>query len=64
MKWIFVDDQMPNENEYVLCKCGEDSPVGITKFEDGEWETNRRPIFQGKEKYITSASPSYWMPLP
>lgn len=66
MKWIFVDDGMPPEGEYVLTKSGDDSPIGITRFIDGEWECigRKRFIFKKNEKFLTSASVVYWMPLP
>jgi hypothetical protein len=66
-KWIFVDDDMPPEGEYVLVKSGEDSPVGISRFIDGEWDVGggrARPVFTKKERFMTSASVVYWMPLP
>lgn len=66
-EWIFVGDEMPLEGEYVLTKSGEDSPIGITRFIDGEWDTgngHKRPIFTKKERFMTSADVVYWMPLP
>lgn len=65
--WIFVDDAMPPEGEYVLAISGEDSPIGICRLKDGEWETypdRKRPIFTKTEMFWTSASVVYWMPLP
>ncbi len=67
MKWIFVDDEMPPEGEYVLCKSGEDSPIGIAILIDGEWDTNakgKRVVYDKKQRFWTSASVVYWMPLP
>jgi len=66
-EWIFVDDHMPKEGEYVLCKSGEDSPIGISRFIDGEWDTGKsgkRPVFSKTERFLTSANVVYWMPLP
>lgn len=66
-EWIFVDNQMPPDGEYILATSGEDSPIGITRFIDGEWDTgnrHKRPVFDKKERYMTSASVVYWMPLP
>ncbi len=67
MEWIFIDDQMPPEGEYVLVKSGEDSPIGITRFINGEWDIgngHKRPVFTTTERYLTSASVVFWMPLP
>ena len=65
--WTFVDDGMPNEGEYVLAITGERDPIGITRFIDGEWDTGiicRRPVYTKTERFYTSASVVYWMPLP
>lgn len=67
MEWIFVDNKMPDEGDYVLVKSGEDSPVGISRFINGEWDTGngfKRPVFTKKERLLSSASVVYWMPLP
>ena len=61
--WIFVDDQMPNDGEFVLAISGEDSPIGITRFIDGEWE-GRRLFTKTERLSTTTASVVYWMPLP
>lgn len=66
-KWIFVDDAFPREGEYVLVKTAEDSPIGIDRFIDGEWENGghrKRRVFDKKEKFYTSASVVLWMTLP
>lgn len=65
--WIFVDDAMPPEGEFVLAICGEDSPIGIARIVDDEWETGptrKRPVYDKRKKYWTGASVAYWMPLP
>jgi len=65
--WIFIDDQMPPEGEYVLVKAGEDSPIGISRFIDGEWDTGagfKRPAYTKKQRFMTSAPAVFWMSLP
>jgi hypothetical protein len=67
MEWTFIDNEMPNEGEYVLVTSGENSPIGISRFIDGEWDTgvgHKRPVFTKTERFLTSASIVYWMPLP
>lgn len=65
--WIFVDDQMPPEDDYILGCSGEGSPVFITRLHNGEWDTGanrKRPCYLGKEMFKTSCAPTYWMLLP
>jgi hypothetical protein len=67
MQWIYIENQVPTEGQYVLVKCDIDSPVGISRVIDGEWDTGngrRRPVFTNTERFMTSASINYWMPLP
>lgn len=66
-QWIFVDDRMPEEDEYILACSGEYSPVFITRFHDGEWDTGangKRPCYHDNVMYKTGADPVYWMPMP
>lgn len=66
-QWIFIDDGIPPEGEYVLAKSGEDSPLGITRFINGEWEigsSGKRIVYTKNERLYTSASAVFWMRLP
>lgn len=65
--WIFIDDQMPPEGEYILGCSGEGSPIFITRLHEGDWDTGanfKRPAYLRNEMFKTSASTVYWMPLP
>lgn len=63
--WIFIDDEQPPEDEYVLVN--HDGWIGISRITDGEWDTGektwRYPIFKGKERMGTRASAQYWKRL-
>lgn len=66
-EWIFIDDEQPPSGEYILGKSGDDSPVFITRFHEGEWDTGangKRPCYTKTEMFKTSASVVFWMPLP
>ena len=66
-EWVFTGDKMPKEGRYVLGKSDEDSPVSITRFIDGDWDTGanqKRPCYKGNEMYKTSASVVWWVDLP
>lgn len=65
--WILSDDEMPQEGEYILGCAGEECPVFITRWIDGEWDTganHRRPCYIGDRMYKTNVAAYYWMPLP
>jgi len=68
MTWIFIDDQMPEENEYILATAGENSPIFITRLHDGDWDIpgslHRRLCFTKTELFYTRAPVVFWMPLP
>lgn len=66
MNWIFIDDKLPTEGEYILGKAGEDCPVFITRLIDDEWDTgnnHKRPCYTKTEMYKTSAPVVFWKPL-
>jgi len=66
MNWIFIGDEYPPEDEYILACAGEDCPVFITRLHNAEWEQERQrnPCFRAQEKFYTGADPVYWMKLP
>lgn len=64
MKWVFVDDGMPQEGEYVFVRI--DEWIGISRFIGGEWDTGKArklPIFKKNERSRSGASPQYWAHL-
>lgn len=61
VNWIFVNDAMPPEGEYVFVRI--DDWIGISRFIDEEWDRGlalKLPVFKKNERSRSGANPNYW----